>query len=59
MIFTLRKKLKAKPEDLRGLKAFAEDFPQAEKFLLYRGKDRLDIGGIKILPCEDFLMTLG
>ena len=49
----------AKPEDLRGLKAFADDFPQAEKFLLYRGKDRLDIGGIKVLPCEDFLMTLG
>lgn len=46
------------PEDLRGLKAFAEDFPQAEKLLLYRGKDRLEIGGIKIIPCEDFLMTL-
>ncbi len=49
----------AKPEDLRGLKSFAEDFPQAEKFLLYRGKNRLDSGGIKILPCEDFLLTLG
>jgi uncharacterized protein len=49
----------AKPEDLRGLKSFADDFPQAERFLLYRGKDRLDIDGIKILPCEDFLKTLG
>ncbi|MFH1825773.1 MAG: ATP-binding protein [bacterium] len=49
----------ARPEDLRGLKSFAEDFPQAEKFLLYRGKDRLEIDGIKVLPCEDFLKTLG
>ncbi|MBI5400318.1 ATP-binding protein [Candidatus Saganbacteria bacterium] len=49
----------AKPEHLRGLQAFAEDFPQAEKFLLYRGKDRLNIDGINLLPCEDFLSTLG
>ena len=49
----------AQPEDLRGLRSFAEDFPQAEKFLLYRGKKRLAISGINILPCEEFLMTLG
>jgi predicted AAA+ superfamily ATPase len=47
-----------RPEDLRGLKSFAEDFPQAERFLLSSGKDRFEIDGIKIIPCQDFLMTL-
>ena len=47
-----------KPEDLRGLRSFAADFPQAKSYLLYRGKDRLEIDGIKVFPCADFLMSL-
>ena len=47
-----------RPEDLRGLKAFGEDFPEARRFFLYRGKDRLLRDGILCLPCEDFLREL-
>lgn len=46
------------PQDLRGLKSFGEDYPEAERILLYRGKERLLIDGIKVEPCEEFLLNL-
>lgn len=46
------------PQDLRGLKSFGEDYPEAERILLYQGKERLLIDGIKIEPCAEFLMNL-
>ncbi|MEX1120072.1 MAG: DUF4143 domain-containing protein [Terrimicrobiaceae bacterium] len=47
-----------RPEDLRGLKAFGEDFPEARRYLLYRGKERLLRDGILCMPCEEFLREL-
>ena len=47
-----------RPEDLRGLKAFAEDYPESRRYLLYRGKERLKRDGILCLPCEEFLVQL-
>lgn len=44
-----------RPADLRALKAFGEDYPEATLRLLYRGRDPLEIDGIRCLPCEDFL----
>jgi predicted AAA+ superfamily ATPase len=44
--------------DLRPLKAFREDFPEASLRLLYRGKERLAIDGIPCIPCEEFLLDL-
>ena len=44
--------------DLRGLKTFGEDYPQAERLLLYRGKERLLIDGIRVVPCREFLLEL-
>jgi uncharacterized protein len=43
---------------LRGLKVFAQDYPESQLLLLYRGKERLLRDGILCLPCEDFLRTL-
>jgi uncharacterized protein len=45
-------------EDLRGLKSFAEDYPKAQRYLLYRGKDRLLQDGVLCIPCEEFLLAL-
>jgi predicted AAA+ superfamily ATPase len=45
-------------KDLRALRAFREDYPEASACLLYLGKDRLAINGISCLPCEDFLREL-
>jgi predicted AAA+ superfamily ATPase len=47
-----------RPEDLRGLRAFHEDYPQARLALLYRGGRRLRIDGVSCLPCEEFLSEL-
>ena len=47
-----------RPEDLRGLRNFGEDYPESRRWLLYRGKERLLIDGILCLPCTDFLVNL-
>ena len=41
--------------DLRGLRAFQDDYPQAQCALLYRGHERRMENGILCLPVEDFL----
>lgn len=50
--------VRVRPQDLRALKTFKKDFPEAKVFLLYRGKDRLEMSGILCLPVEQFLRAL-
>jgi predicted AAA+ superfamily ATPase len=45
-------------DDLRGLSAFGEDYPQATKLLVYRGTRRERRNGTWIVPVEDFLRQL-
>ena len=45
-------------KDLRGLKSFCEDYPEATPLLLYRGSERLMIDNILCVPCGDFLKKL-
>jgi predicted AAA+ superfamily ATPase len=47
-----------RPENLSALKSFREDYPQSQAFFLYRGRERLKIGDILCLPCQDFLLAL-
>ena len=44
--------------DLKSLKAFRDDYPEASAILLYRGHERLRIEGILCLPCSEFLSAL-
>ncbi len=46
------------PQDLRPLKSFGEDYPEAKRFLLYRGTDKLLRDGISIEPVTEFLLGL-
>ncbi|MBI5633702.1 MAG: ATP-binding protein [Nitrospirae bacterium] len=46
------------PQDLRALKSFGQDYPEATRMLLYRGKEKLLRDGIRIEPCRDFLFEL-
>lgn len=46
------------PKDVRPLKAFLEDYPQASACLLYGGRERLLVDGIPCLPCANFLTRL-
>lgn len=50
--------LKISPQDVRGLKAFQSDYPQAEVALLYRGTDRRRLGSVWCIPVQEFLPTL-
>ncbi len=47
-----------RPKDLSGLRAFGEDYPEAKRFLLYRGKDRLSLNGIFAIPVEEYLRSI-
>lgn len=49
---------KLSSKDVRGLRTFKEDYPEAEPLLLYRGKERLKIDGVLCLPAEEFLLGL-
>ena len=41
--------------DLRALRAFREDYPEAETALLYRGSERIRIDDVWCLPVREFL----
>jgi uncharacterized protein len=44
--------------DLRSLKTFCEDYPEASPLLVYRGKEKLMIDNIPCWPVTDFLKEL-
>lgn len=46
------------PQDLRSLKTFGEDYPEAKRFLVYRGKERLRRDDISIVPAVEFLLGM-
>jgi predicted AAA+ superfamily ATPase len=46
------------PADLRGLKSFKEDYPEANAILLYRGKHRMEEQGILCCPVDEFLQKI-
>lgn len=54
----VKSSVRLRPQDLRPLKAFREDYPESELLLLYRGKEPLVRAGIRCLPCEEFLRGL-
>ena len=45
-------------KDLRGLKSFIEDYPEATSLLLYRGTERQMVDNILCLPIGEFLLNL-
>ena len=53
--FEVKNTSRVQSRDLRALRAFRDDYPEAETALLYRGRDRLRIDDVWCLPVEDFL----
>ena len=47
-----------RPADLRGLRAFGDDYPEARRVLLYRGEHRLVRNRVLCLPVDAFLAKL-
>jgi predicted AAA+ superfamily ATPase len=54
----VKNRARVRPEDLRGLRAFAADYPSAKLALLFRGPRRLSIEGVACVPCDEFLRRL-
>jgi predicted AAA+ superfamily ATPase len=44
--------------DLTALRHFAEDYPQSQRYLLYRGEDRIKRHGVLCMPRAEFLLAL-
>jgi predicted AAA+ superfamily ATPase len=49
---------RVRPEDLRGLDAFGEDYPEAELLLLYQGTQNERRGRVWVRPVDEFLREL-
>jgi predicted AAA+ superfamily ATPase len=47
-----------RPKDLSGLRSFGEDYPEAKRVLLYRGRERLRRDGITAIPVEEYLRSI-
>ena len=45
-------------KDLKGLKHFSEDYPEAKLILVYRGTERVLKKNILCIPCEEFLKAI-
>lgn len=56
--FEVKNGQEVRPEDLRSLKTFRQDYPECEPMFLYRGTDRLRIDGIACVPVTEFLRAL-
>ena len=44
--------------DLRPLRAFRDEYPQAEAAVLYRGDERLRIDDVRCIPADEFLRSV-
>ena len=49
---------KIRSDDLRGLSAFLEEYPESTALLLYRGRERLKKSNVLYMPVEEFLCAL-
>ena len=47
-----------RPKDLTGLRSFGEDYPEAKRVLLYRGRERIRRDGITAIPVEEYLRSI-
>ena len=56
--FEVKNAARVHSTDLRSLRAFREDYPEAETAVLYRGPERLRIDGVWCLPVEEFLRRM-
>lgn len=46
------------PDDAKGLKAFKEEYPEAECFIVYGGKRRTVYRDLLCIPIEEFLLSI-
>jgi uncharacterized protein len=57
--FEVKRTSRVRSEDLKGLRAFIEDYPMAEARLVYGGTRRDREGSIEIIPAVQFFKEVG
>jgi len=57
--FEIKRSARVRPDDLKALRLFREDFPQSKAYLVYPGSRRWHEGGIDIVPFTAAVMELG
>ncbi len=55
----VKRSSRIRADDLRGLRAFLDDYPMARAWLVYTGTRRYHEGAIEIVPLPTFLTELG
>jgi predicted AAA+ superfamily ATPase len=56
--FEIKSKSYIDPKDYYGLKAFKEDYPEAECFMIYGGNKKQYVENVILVPMEEALKTL-
>ncbi len=56
--FEVKNARRVHSSDLRALRSFRADYPEADAALLYRGRERLRIDGTWCLPVDEFLREM-
>ena len=57
-IFEIKRKRKISDKDLKGLRAFKADYPEAEAYCIFGGEREMSHAGIKIIPMEQAMKDL-
>jgi len=58
MAFEIKNSARYSSNWLRGLKQFGRDYPKADLFLLYTGREKMYVGNIQIIPVDEFLKDI-
>ncbi len=58
LAFEIKRKTRLDNKDFKGLKVFAQDYPEAKLYLLYGGSERYVENNIEVIPFEKALQTL-
>jgi predicted AAA+ superfamily ATPase len=56
--FEIKRSATIRTDDLKGLKAFSKDYPEASCFLIFTGREKESRGDVTLLPIETFLREL-
>ena len=54
----IKRAAKIRSHELKGLKAFSKDYPQAALYMFYGGEKKLFVNNIKLIPLEKAITTL-
>ncbi len=57
LAFEFKSSSRIRDEDFKGLRLFAEDYPQAKRFLVYGGKEKRSQNGVQLIPALEFFKT--